>query len=91
MNKLLTFKLKKGFFIKQSVLYYRGGVQMPCIREELYEKERAVLAPNAALACNSKGRLTPEEESPIRAEYQRDRDRSSHRASFRRVKHKTQG
>ena len=63
---------------------------MPCIREELYETERAVLAPGAALACNSKGRAVPEEESPIRTEYQRDRDRIIHCASFRRLKHITQ-
>lgn len=63
---------------------------MPCIREELYEIERATLAPGAALACNSKGRPVPEEESPIRTEYQRDRDRIIHCSSFRRLKHKTQ-
>ncbi len=63
---------------------------MDSIREELYEAEKAVLSPRAALSCNTKGRLTPEEESPFRTEYQRDRDRIIHSSSFRRLKHKTQ-
>lgn len=63
---------------------------MSCIREETYEIERATLSPNATLACKSKGRLKPEEESPIRTEFQRDRDRIIHCSSFRRLKHKTQ-
>src|SRR5262252_5859413 len=38
----------------------------------------------------SRGRFFPEEESPTRSCYQRDRDRIIHSAAFRRLKHKTQ-
>ena len=38
----------------------------------------------------SRGRLYPEQESPTRSCYQRDRDRIIHATAFRRLKHKTQ-
>ena len=38
----------------------------------------------------SRGRFWPEEESPTRTCYQRDRDRIIHSTAFRRLKHKTQ-
>ncbi len=38
----------------------------------------------------SRGRLLPEEPSPIRTAFQRDRDRIIHCNAFRRLKHKTQ-
>ena len=38
----------------------------------------------------SRGRYCPEEESPTRTCYQRDRDRIIHSTAFRRLKHKTQ-
>jgi dGTPase len=38
----------------------------------------------------SRGRYWPEEESPTRSCYQRDRDRVIHSTAFRRLKHKTQ-
>src|SRR5262249_39749187 len=38
----------------------------------------------------SRGRFWPEEESPTRTCYQRDRDRIVHSTAFRRLKHKTQ-
>jgi dGTPase len=38
----------------------------------------------------SRGRFWPEEESPTRSCYQRDRDRIIHSTAFRRLKHKTQ-
>lgn len=63
---------------------------MTDIRESIHEKERLFLSDKAALACNSMGRLHPDEPSPIRTEFQRDRDRIIHCSSFRRLKHKTQ-
>eukprot|EP01132_Coremiostelium_polycephalum_P008215 gene8215-10097_t len=47
----------------------------------------------APYACNpqrSRGRLVPENESPTRTVFQRDRDRIIHSTAFRRLKHKTQ-
>ncbi|MCX8997559.1 deoxyguanosinetriphosphate triphosphohydrolase [Rhizobiaceae bacterium BDR2-2] len=38
----------------------------------------------------SRGRLFPEDVSPTRSEFQRDRDRIVHTTAFRRLKHKTQ-
>ncbi len=60
------------------------------IRLQIEEREAASLAPYAALSRNTKGRLRPEEECPIRGAFQRDRDRIIHSKSFRRLKHKTQ-
>ncbi len=54
------------------------------------ETERQILSPYAALAAESRGRRRPEEPSPYRTAYQRDRDRVLHCKSFRRLKHKTQ-
>jgi dGTPase len=47
----------------------------------------------AAYACDpqgSRGRLCPEDDSPTRSPFQRDRDRIIHSTAFRRLKHKTQ-
>ncbi len=60
------------------------------IREELEGREREILAPAAAKSGDSKGRLRPETEDPIRPSFQRDRDRVIHTKAFRRLKHKTQ-
>ena len=60
------------------------------IREELERREREILAPAAAKSADSKGRLRPETEDPIRPSFQRDRDRIIHTKAFRRLKHKTQ-
>lgn len=48
------------------------------------------LAPFAARASQSRGRLIPEEDSPTRNCFQRDRDRVIHSSAFRRLKYKTQ-
>ena len=50
----------------------------------------APLAPYAARAAETRGRLYPEAESPTRTPFQRDRDRVIHSIAFRRLKHKTQ-
>lgn len=60
------------------------------IRQMIEEREARFLSPRAQLSAKSKGRERPEEESEIRACFQRDRDRIIHSKSFRRLKHKTQ-
>ncbi|MFO7169109.1 MAG: deoxyguanosinetriphosphate triphosphohydrolase [Chloroflexota bacterium] len=59
------------------------------IRERLEAEERARLSPHAALSAEAT-RVRPEEESPVRTSFQRDRDRILHSKPFRRLKHKTQ-
>jgi dGTPase len=60
------------------------------IRAQIEERERRVLSPLAALSAETRGRLVPEEECPLRTAFQRDRDRIIHSKAFRRLKHKTQ-
>jgi len=60
------------------------------IREQLERREREILAPQAAKSADTRGRLRPEAEDPIRPAFQRDRDRIIHCKAFRRLKHKTQ-
>ena len=60
------------------------------IRAELEEREDRTLSPSAARSAESRGRLRPEPEDPIRPAFQRDRDRIVHSKAFRRLKHKTQ-
>ncbi|MHA7873389.1 MAG: dGTP triphosphohydrolase, partial [Hyphococcus sp.] len=50
----------------------------------------APLAPYAAKAAETRGRLHAEPESALRTPFQRDRDRVIHAVAFRRLKHKTQ-
>jgi len=50
----------------------------------------APLAPFAARAEDTRGRLYAEAESATRTPFQRDRDRIIHSIAFRRLKHKTQ-
>jgi len=47
-------------------------------------------APYASDPAASRGRRNPEDESPTRTCFQRDRDRIIHSTAFRRLKHKTQ-
>lgn len=60
------------------------------IRHRIYENEKATLSKYATLSANTKGRAFPMEESPVRTEFMRDRDRITHSASFRMLKDKTQ-
>src|SRR5579872_3734311 len=60
------------------------------IREQLEQREREILAPQAAKSADSQGRLRAELEDDVRPAFQRDRDRIIHSKAFRRLKHKTQ-
>ena len=60
------------------------------IRADLERRERTVLADQAAKSADTRGRLHPEPDDPIRPAFQRDRDRVVHSKAFRRLKHKTQ-
>lgn len=59
-------------------------------RRQIEERERRTLAGYAALSSESRGRVYPQEEHPLRTAYQRDRDRIVHSAAFRRMEYKTQ-
>jgi dGTPase len=52
--------------------------------------EESWLSPLAFHSYDTRGRPRPEEESPLRTPYQRDRDRIVHSKPFRRLKGKTQ-
>jgi dGTPase len=63
--------------------------QLNLVRQRLEEREE-LLSPFASKNKTTRGRLKPETLSPVRLEFQRDRDRIIHCNSFRRLKHKTQ-
>ena len=63
---------------------------MSSIREALEQREREMLAPQAARSADSRGRLKPEPEDDVRPAFHHDRDRIIHSKAFRRLKHKTQ-
>ena len=58
--------------------------------EEYLERERRFLAPCAVRAAESRGRVHPEGEHPLRSPFERDRDRIIHSSAFRKLEYKTQ-
>jgi dGTPase len=63
---------------------------MTSLRQQLEQRERDILAPQAARSADSRGRLRAEAEDDVRPAFQRDRDRIIHCKAFRRLTHKTQ-
>jgi len=59
------------------------------VRDRIEHEEHERLSPLAAKSSLAE-RAHPEEESPVRTRFQRDRDRILHSKPFRRLKHKTQ-
>jgi dGTPase len=59
-------------------------------RQDLEQREQAMLAPYACKSAHSAGRVYPEPEHPFRLAFQRDRDRIVHSTAFRRLEYKTQ-
>lgn len=60
------------------------------LREHTQQREASFLSPHACRASQSRGRMRPEAECPIRTCFQRDTDRVVYSKAFRRLKHKTQ-
>lgn len=65
-------------------------VTRPLTRIEIERKEQESLAAYAALSSQSRGRVYPQTEHPLRTAFQRDRDRIIHSTAFRRLEYKTQ-
>ncbi len=60
------------------------------IKDSTLAFEEAFLCDKAFRVKNTRGRLYPVKECPVRTEFQRDRDRIIHSKSFRRLMHKMQ-
>ncbi len=59
-------------------------------RETIEQLEKKILAPYACCSADSRGRVYPIKQHPLRTAFQRDRDRIIHSTAFRRMEYKTQ-
>lgn len=66
------------------------GYLLVISREQLEAFEKMTLAPYAVKSADTLGRVYPEDESPSRTVFQRDRERILHTTAFRRLEYKTQ-
>src|SRR4051795_1758714 len=64
-------------------------VAVSSFKERMQAFEQARLSPLATRSYPAR-RAIPEQDSPVRTPFQRDRDRIVHSKAFRRLKHKTQ-
>lgn len=60
------------------------------VKEKTLKIENEFLSPYAKKSADTQGRDKPEEECPMRTDFQRDRDRILYSKAFRRLKNKTQ-
>ena len=60
------------------------------LREQLQQREEAILSPRACRSSQTRGREREEAECDVRTPFQRDTDRIVYSKAFRRLKHKTQ-
>ncbi|PKM62741.1 MAG: deoxyguanosinetriphosphate triphosphohydrolase [Firmicutes bacterium HGW-Firmicutes-21] len=60
------------------------------MKEVTLKREELFLCKEATLTKNTRGRLHPIDDCPVRTDFQRDRDRITHSKSFRRLMHKMQ-
>ncbi len=74
-------------YIKKRAFFARRLTNM---KQSTLAFEESFLCPEAFRVKDTKGRLIPIEECPVRTEFQRDRDRITHSKSFRRLMHKMQ-
>ena len=60
------------------------------IKNTIHQNEKLTLSQFAMLSMNTRGRQYPIDDSTMRTEFMRDRDRIVHSKSFRRLRDKTQ-
>ena len=63
---------------------------MPGTWRDIRLKQEESLSPRATRSVNSRGRVNPEPECPVRSIFERDANRIQYSEDFRRLRHKTQ-